>query len=189
MMIELHPIDVRLKPQAAMATDATRHPTEYAISDDSHPEVAAALQEMQQEMGLQGYRIAILGDNFGGAGLDWDRKVIGIGVRKWNAQSFEEIKALIGHELGHAYRHEHPRTQPLGPQIAGLDAKRMEEIEADRFSVCLAGREATIANLRHGGVAMDEDLSNELRIGAVEQFSPESCAAASSARASGKRSL
>ena len=131
---------------------------------------------MQRDAGLSGYRLMILGSNFGGAGSDWDRKAIGIGIRMTNTMTFAEVLAVAGHELGHMYRHEHPDSPFVGPITPGLSAKREAEIEADRLGACLTGDvAATIGSLRHGGVTLDPSLPADLRIAAVQSMPSIKC--------------
>lgn len=168
--------DPRLRPQHLTAPAAQpAGPPEYPVDETNFPALADAFASMQSAAGLQGYRLVVLGDDFAGAGTDFDRKLIGIGARRLNRQPFEAIIGTIGHELGHAYRQKHPEAPLVGAPIAGLTPQRMEEIEADRIGICLAGAASSIEALRTGGVTLDPGLPVHFRIDAAEHFSPASC--------------
>jgi hypothetical protein len=168
--------DVRLRPLQALDVNIPSHgPREYAVTEKTFPQLAEAWDKIQKAAGLEGYHVVILGDNFGGAGSDWDRKLIGIGIRMINTTPFDGIVGTLGHEAGHMWRHQHPNAPFTGNTVAGLGDKQLIEIEADRLGSCLTGAGPAITGLQSGGKTMDEKLPVQLRIDAIEQFSPSSC--------------
>ena len=169
--------DERLRPTVDTVPNIpATGPREYLVSEENYPDLYRAFEQMQHEAGISGYQLLILGDEFGSAGGNWDRKAIGIGIHMVNDMKFDEVVAIMGHELGHIYRHQHPDAPFVGLPTPGLSSKREEEIEADRLGACLVGaKEATIGALRHSGVAMDPGLPNDLRIEEVASFTLANC--------------
>jgi Peptidase family M48 len=169
--------DSRLRPRIDTVPNIPPSgPREYLVNEKNYPDLHMAFEQMQRDAGISGYSLLILGDEFGSAGGNWDRHAIGIGIHMINDMKFDEVVAVLGHELGHIYRHQHPDAPFVGLPTPGLSSKREAEIEADRLGACLVGeKEATIGALLHGGVAMDPGLPNNLRIDEVSSFPLANC--------------
>jgi Zn-dependent protease with chaperone function len=116
----------------------------------------------------------ILGDRFGGAGTDFKRRVVGIGIGKLNTLSYDAILAVICHEFGHIFRHERPNEPAIGRLLPALTRVQFEEVEADRFSVCLVGKAANLTALTSGNNS-DSKFPISLRAEAVDDFSFTDC--------------
>lgn len=168
--------DHRLRPSGLIVGSIpSTGPREYPIDKQNFNELAQAVEKMKRVTDTQDYKFVILGDNFGGAGTDFKRNVIGIGVRKINALTFDSLLAVIGHELGHVYRHKYPSAPMIGASVRGTSASQMEEIESDRFGACLqAEKESSITALSNGET-VDANLPVNVRILAVENYSLGEC--------------
>ena len=169
-------IDPRLNPtEDALWQQRAGYPPEYPVNSTTLPLLYAEIEAISKSSGVSGYSVVILGNRFGGAGIYFKRKTIGIGIEKLNSMNFPELSSIISHEMGHAFRYLNTQSRPLGRPIIGLTALENEEVEADRFSACLTGKLAAISALKSGGVAYNSQLSKQIRIDAIDQFDIGEC--------------
>lgn len=164
--------DERLRPSAAL-TGTTRGngPVELEINAKNFPELFSAIRKMENIAHIPHHKYVILGDNFGGAGTKFEEKTVGIGIRKINALSFDEILSVAGHEIGHIVIHtfgDKARSSPV--EISDLD----EEIHADKISRCL-GISKTSAISALLSSKQEARIPISLRIEAIDVFDVAEC--------------
>jgi hypothetical protein len=168
--------DSRLRPKTPpTVTRPPSGPPEYELDEKSFPALYHAIVTLERSAGIERYRFVILGDSFGGAGVDFKRRLVGIGIGKLNSLSFNAVLAVLAHELGHIYRQEQFSDPAIGKPIPALSPAQFEEVEADRFSVCLVGKAANFAALHGGKTSAETKLPITLRVEAVDDFSLEDC--------------
>ncbi len=170
----------QLKPRVSLKRLNDRVPPEYAITEVSHPELVAVLDSMLAKAGIQSrYNLVLLGDGFGGAGVDFDRQMIGLGDRLFSKLSFEEITHVIGHEIGHIWRKDFPSVKGPAPEgYTFLSPPKLEEIEADLIGACLSQKEAAITRLQNAVPSKDTNETHPAissRIAALKDFDMSRC--------------
>ena len=97
-----------------------------------------------------------------------DPRVIIINRAVWNSMSYDELLGVvIGHEIGHAWRHAN-QTHPLLPEAKPFTGhNKAYEMESDLLGACLAGNlngfRSWMKNTSHGdaaGYPTNEELAN-----------------------------
>ncbi|WP_157081103.1 hypothetical protein [Novosphingobium naphthalenivorans] len=166
--------DPRLRPASPpKANRQPNGPVEYPVTPETFPELDRAFRELAHKANADEYHLVILGDNFGGAGTDFSRKVIGIGIRVINSGTLEEVQGTLGHEFGHELIRRYPELQST--VRADKTDQQNEELTADRIGVCLTGDwQSAIAELA-SGTSIDPALSVEERIESLSFFKPSDC--------------
>lgn len=152
-------------------------PYSYFINERTFPALHARVREMQGRAGVPQYRLVAVPYQTKGTFIDFDNKLINVGIANLNAESFEAIAFAFAHEVGHQWRFEN-RQSPGPRQIKDFPKVQWLEVEADILGTCMTGDKPGAASmLSHLPPPQNPDHPHsDKRIAAVMSVTEADCA-------------
>lgn len=176
--------DPRLRPRT-FSYEAAEKPREYFRPKDMHtvrprefPELSDLWLRLTLRTGVV-YGLQIRKHYPNKAYVSNADRVVGISLEQLNTQDYSSLQFLLGHELGHAWRHKHPEAPHLQP-VGALNASHRYEMEADLYAACLTNdKESIMRGLRLMGKFPDSisHPSTQRRLHAIEAMEATDCLA------------
>lgn len=116
------------------------------VTSWNFPEMHAEFMRMQTALGLSGYRLFIIPEYRSGAFVSYNPRQVNVGANFLNQMNYDGVNWVLGHELGHAWRHANPKAPTLRSSLPLTQGTHVSEVEADIVSACLEGNVARTLN-------------------------------------------
>lgn len=175
--------DLRLRPREPMIGPQlyfTQEPKKLAVNQWNFPEINAEFLRIRGALGLHEYKLYIIPDYSDGAVVRYRDKEVLIGANYLNRMSFDSVHWLLGHELGHAWRHKNPEAPQLRSRRPLSRPGHAGESEADIVSLCMNGDQDIIMRgmkVLQRQTDGEHHPSRENRIASIRQTSLFECLA------------
>lgn len=128
------------------------------VTPSNFPALHARFQAMQKEAGIHpAYQLVIDRKVASKASVDLQKRIVHVDLEILNRSDFEGFQFWIGHELGHAWQHQHPNRQRIPIRDQRVSEQQKWDSEADIFARCLSG---DLTSILRGMNGLSQDGDN-----------------------------